>query len=165
MNTKPTSEPFITICRQLNLDLRAYLNMHATRPQLPPSLLSGGITTKAPRIARTPAARAAIAAAEGTTFCLPFAALANHPAGTICWRLDPSTAHGITGYYTITAADFPPAPKTCAQCRFCHPVTDLPPDAPSTCAFCDCPPSAGGDGIAYAIHSDLTACHNFQPKN
>ena len=160
MYTHPTSEPFITICRQLNLDLRAYLNMHANRPQLPASLLSGSICTQLPRVARNAAGRAAIdkAAAAGTTFRLLFPALANHPEAAISWRFSPLAGNVLTAHYSINT------PPTCAQCRFCHPVTDLPPDAPSTCAFCDCPPSAGGDGIAYAIHSDLTACHNFQPK-
>ena len=95
-------EPFITITRQLTLDLRAYLNMHASRPQLPHSLLSGSITTKLPRIARTPAARAAIKNAQDTIFPLPFPALANHPESVISWQLLPPTGNTIEARYTIT---------------------------------------------------------------
>lgn len=102
MNTQPTTEPFITLCRQLTLDLRAYLNMHASRPQLPLSLLSGSISTQLPRVARTAAARAAIQKAMGTTFHMPFPALANHPASTIHWQLLPPIGNTIEARYTIT---------------------------------------------------------------
>lgn len=55
--------------------------------------------------------------------------------------------------------------KTCADCLFCLPCHDPDHVCPPTAAFCDCPTSAGGDGICYAIHSDFNICQNFQPKN
>lgn len=56
-------------------------------------------------------------------------------------------------------------PHTCAECLFCHPCHDPFHLCPPTAAFCVCPITAGGDGIAYATHADLPACHLFQPKN
>ena len=93
-----------TLHTQLTLDLRAFLNMYANRPAIPPGLLSGSITTPLPRIARTKQAREQLKQLieSKTPHTSPFPSLKNHPGGHIIWQLTEIHGNNIEASYTIT---------------------------------------------------------------
>lgn len=162
-------EPFLTIARTLTRNLTAILTRYADRPSIPDGLLSGEFTIPLPPIARNPSARAAITAAitQSTPHHHPFPELTNHPGGTITWRLlaiDPG--HTLRAAYTIlTPLGRTTQIRLCRTCRFCHPCHDPLDLCPPHAAFCDCPTTAGGDGIPYAITATAESCHLYQPQN
>lgn len=53
---------------------------------------------------------------------------------------------------------------TCADCRFCHPCEDAPPEY-ATAAFCDHPIATNATRWPVPIETTMTACTDFQPKN